>query len=71
MLSAEEPAGQHQVGKGKQCEQLCVVLGQAAIACLAMLEQALDNVKAMLNLGAHAGLRVFQFFLLHDPAGFS
>jgi hypothetical protein len=36
-----------------------------------MLEQALDNVKAMLNLGAHAGLRVFQFFLLHDPAGFS
>jgi hypothetical protein len=55
------PAGEHQIRQPEQREQLRVVLGQTAVAGLAMSEQALHDMEAMLNLGTHAGLRLFQF----------
>lgn len=62
MLAVKEPARQHQIGESKQRKQLRYVFGQPAITGLTMPEQAFDDVEAMLNLGAHAGLGLFQFF---------
>ena len=59
----DEPARQHQISESEQREQLRVVLGQSAVARLAMLEQALHYMEAMLDLRAHAGLRLLQLFL--------
>lgn len=63
MTPTEEPAGKYQVGEGEQREQLSVVFGKTAIACLAMFKQPLHDMEAMLNLRAHTGLCVLQFFL--------
>lgn len=70
MHAAQEPAGQHQIGQAKQRELLCVGLGQFAVAGLAMSEQALHDMEAMVNLRAHACLCVLQL-LLSDPEGSS
>ena len=54
------PACQHQIRQTKQCEQLSGVLRQAAITGLAMLEQVLDHMERMLDLGAQAGLGLLE-----------
>lgn len=56
------PAGQHQIGECGQREQLRGVLGQAAIARLAMTEQVLDDMERMFNFRPHAGLQMLQLF---------
>ena len=40
--------GQHQISQTKQCPQLGGVLGHAAIAGLAVLEQVLHHMKSIL-----------------------
>jgi hypothetical protein len=40
---------EHQIGKSEQREELRFVLGQAAIAHLAMTEQVLDHMEGMLT----------------------
>ena len=64
------PAGQHQICQAEQREQLRVVLGQTAVARFTMFEQALHDMEAMLNLGAHAGLSS-RAFRSRGPAGSS
>jgi len=49
-------ACEDQVGKAERREQSSAVLWQAAVACLAMLEQALYDTKTMPDFRAHAGL---------------
>ena len=56
------PSSQYQIGKGEQGKKLCSVLGQAAIARLAMTEQVLDDMKRMLHFCPHAGLQMLQLF---------
>lgn len=63
MRWSKESASQNQVGNAEQRQQLGVVLRQAAIARLAMLEQALHDMKAMLDFRTHAGLGLLQLFL--------
>ena len=63
MHRSEESACQDQIGEAKQREQLGVVLRQVAIARLAMLEQALHDMKAMLDLRAHAGFGLLELLL--------
>ena len=62
MLAAKKSARQYQIGEREQSVQLRRILRQAAIAGLAMLEQAFDNVKAMFNFGAHARFGLLQLF---------
>jgi hypothetical protein len=56
------PTSQYQVREREQGVQLRGVLRQAAIARLAMPEQVLQYMERMLNLRAHAGLGLLQFF---------
>ena len=49
-----------QVGERKHHQQLAGVLGEAAIANLAMPELALDDPRRVLDLGADAGLDLLQ-----------
>lgn len=60
------PAGEQQIGKSKQREQLCGVLGQAAVARLAMLKQILDDMKWMLHIPRTLALRISNFSRM-DP----
>lgn len=43
------PTGRHPIGKGEQRKQLRSILGQVAIAGFKMREQALDDVRYMLD----------------------
>lgn len=52
----QPPLGDHQIGQGKQREELGGVLGQSPVAVLFVPEQVLDEVERMLDLGADAGL---------------
>jgi hypothetical protein len=63
VLLPKKSACQYQIGETKQREQLLGVLGQPAIPRFAMMKQALQHMKRMLNLGAHAGLGLFQLLL--------
>lgn len=47
-------ASEDQIGESKQRQHLSVVFRQAAIARLAMLEQALHDMEAMLEFRTHA-----------------
>ena len=59
MHCANESARQHQVGHAEQREQLGVVLRQAAIAGLAMFEQALHDMETVLDFcRGRAGIKV-------------
>ena len=51
---SKTPAGQDQIGKTEQREQLGRVLCQATVTSLPMTEQVLDDMKRMLNFRAHA-----------------
>lgn len=53
--------GQHQVRHAKQRQQLSRVLGQTAIAGLAVSEQILHDMKRMLNLSTYACLGLLDF----------
>lgn len=52
----QAPAGNHQVGQPEQGLQLRRIPRQPPIARLAVLEQVLDDVERMLDLGAQARL---------------
>ena len=52
-----------QVAQGKQREQLRRILGQPFVANLGEAELALDHPERVLDLGANAGLDLFQFVL--------
>lgn len=54
--AAKESGCKHQIGQSEQGEQLRRIFGQSTIAGFAMAEQAFDDVEAVLDLGAHAGL---------------
>lgn len=56
MNRQQPPLGDHQIGQPEQAEQLRVVLGQAAVACLSVAKQVLDCVERVLELGANARL---------------
>lgn len=56
MHAAQEHAGQHQIGQER--EPLRIVLDQAAVAGLAMFEQAPHDMEAMLNLRVYASFLV-------------
>jgi hypothetical protein len=60
-LGPKEPACQDQAGEAEQREQLGVVLYETAIARLAMFEQALNDMEAMLDFRSHAGLSLLEF----------
>ena len=62
------PARQHQIGHAEQREQLRGVLGQAAVAGLAMPEEVLHNVEGVLDLGPQAGLDLLDPLQLFTPA---
>ena len=63
MGTSKSSAGQHQIGEYEQGVELGSVLRQPTVTRLAMLEQVLQHVERMLDLGAHAGLGLFQLFL--------
>jgi hypothetical protein len=56
----EKPASQDPLGKAEQREQLGVVLCQAAVTRLAMLEQAVHDMETVLDFRAQAGLGLLQ-----------
>src|SRR5580700_3690708 len=56
LAGGQQPAFHNdEVGKGKQRVQLGGVLGQAAVAQLAMAEQVLDHVEGVLDPGSDLG----------------
>ena len=57
------PLGDHEVGQPEQAVQLRLVLGQALVANLPVLEQVLDHMELMLDLGTNAGIELFSALL--------
>ena len=66
MCVSQSPRRDHQVGQTEQRVQPRRVLGQPAIADLLQTKQILDDVKRMLDLGAHTRLQLLEFFE-HSP----
>jgi hypothetical protein len=58
--------GNQQIRQAEQREQLCCVLEQPAVAHLLHLEDVLDDVEGMLDLGSHARFELFE--LIFDAA---
>ena len=55
--------GNDDVGQPEQAVQLRLVLGQALVANLPVLEQVLDHMELMLDLGTNAGIELFSALL--------
>jgi hypothetical protein len=58
--ASKTSAGQHQIREREQGMQLGSVLPQATLTRLAMLEQVLQHMKRVLDLGTHAGLGLLE-----------
>lgn len=63
MYRSKEPANQYQVDEAEHGQQMGVVLRQAAVARLVVLELALNEMEAAPDFRTHAGLGILQLFL--------
>lgn len=68
MIRQQLALGNHQIVQHKQAEVLSVILGQSAVAGLAMTKKVLDHVERVLNLGADACLDLLQHLAQRDVA---
>lgn len=60
-MRVQQPSASHEeIGQAEEREQLRGVFGRALVARFAVTEQVLDHMKRMLDLGADAGLGVFE-----------
>ena len=59
-FGAQAPLDEHQVGQGKERVELRGVLGQAPVTGPAVPKEVFDDVKGMLDVGAHLRLGLFQ-----------
>lgn len=58
----QSPARQHQIGHTEQRNQLRLILCQPRVALLPVLEEGLDHVEGMFDLGANARLEFVGLF---------